>query len=135
MGNMRVFRFCDLISAGVLLGLAGCGAAGTTFPNTSGAAGGASIMGGARPAPVIRQPVLPEYLVGCRGHVLVPSLGMNFISKGAPMPTEGQYVREESLTAPYRVIRPGDRMSQDRSPARLNVELDSFSRVIGLACG
>ena len=27
-------------------------------------------------APVIRQPVLPELLVACRGHVLVPSLGM-----------------------------------------------------------
>jgi hypothetical protein len=97
--------------------------------------GGGTIIGGAMPAPVIRQPVLPEYLVGCRGHVLVPSLGMTFVAKSAPQPTEGQYVREESLTPPYRVIRPGDRISQELSPQRLNVELDSFSRVIGLACG
>ncbi len=87
------------------------------------------------PAPVIRQPVLPEYLVGCRGHVLVPALGMTFVSKNAATPTSGQYIREERLTVPYRIIRPGDRLSQDRSPQRLNVELDAYSRVVGLACG
>lgn len=87
------------------------------------------------PAPVIRQPVLPEYLVGCRGHVLVPALGMTFVGKNAPAPTTGQYIREERLTVPYRIIRPGDRLSQDRSPQRLNVELDAYGRVVGLACG
>jgi hypothetical protein len=92
-------------------------------------------MGAAMPAPVIRQPVLPEYLVGCRGHVLVPALGMAFVAKGSPLPTAGQFVREENLTPPYRVIRPGDRTSQERSFDRLNVELDAYSRVIGLACG
>jgi hypothetical protein len=87
------------------------------------------------PAPVIRQPVLPEYLVACRGHVLVPALGMTFVPRAGALPTTGQYLREESLTPPYRVIRPNDRTSQDRNPQRLNVELDRFGRIIGLACG
>ncbi|MBL8643292.1 MAG: hypothetical protein JNK21_05115 [Rhodospirillaceae bacterium] len=105
-----------------------------TFPESSAPAASPSSPSGP-PPPVIRQPVLPEYLVGCRGHVLVPALGMTFVPRNAPPPTSGQYLREERLTVPYRVIRPGDRMSQDRSAQRLNVELDSYGRVVGLACG
>ncbi|MSO73385.1 MAG: hypothetical protein EXQ84_07265 [Rhodospirillaceae bacterium] len=32
------------------------------------------ILGFKRPPAVVRQPVLPEMLVNCRGHVLVPAL-------------------------------------------------------------
>jgi hypothetical protein len=85
--------------------------------------------------PVIRQPVLPEMLVACRGHVFVPALGMRFVKKGKPPPTEGQYVREERLTPPYRIIPFGANVSVEQSPKRLNVELDRLNRVIGLFCG
>lgn len=84
---------------------------------------------------VIRQPVLPEMLVNCRGHVLVPALGMKLVMKGKEPPREGQFIREERLTAPYRVIPFGARVSQEQSPARLNVELDKYDRIIGLYCG
>jgi len=87
------------------------------------------------PAPVIRQPVLPEMLVNCRGHVLVPALGMTFVHRGAQAPATGQFMREENLTPPYRIVAPGDRMTMEFSPQRLNVELDSRSRVVGLYCG
>ncbi len=85
--------------------------------------------------PVIRQPVLPEMLVACRGHVLVPALGMTFVYKAAEAPTAGNFLREESLTPPYRIIAPGARISMEHSAQRLNVELDRYKRVIGLYCG
>lgn len=85
--------------------------------------------------PVIRQPVLPEMLVACRGHVFVPALGMVFVKHGKQPPKEGQYVREESLTPPYRVLPFGARVSVEQSPERLNVELDQRNRIIGLYCG
>jgi hypothetical protein len=87
------------------------------------------------PPPVIRQPVLPEMLVACRGHVLVPALGMIFVPKGGTPPETGQFVREERVAAPYRVIMPGARVTQDMNAARLNIELDRYQRVIGLFCG
>lgn len=128
-------------AAALTTALSGCESSGTlfpTFPEAAGSAGAAGGMGGAGvgiPPPVIRQPVLPEYLVGCRAHVLVPALGMTFVFKGAETPTSGQFLREDRLTAPYRVIKPGDRVSQDRSQQRQNVELDSYNRVVGLSCG
>lgn len=87
------------------------------------------------PPAVIRQPVVPEMLVQCRGHVLVPALGMNFVPKGQPTPGTGQYMREENLTAPYRVLLPGAIVTKDYSAQRLNVELDAQLRIIGLYCG
>jgi hypothetical protein len=79
--------------------------------------------------------VLPELLVACRGHVLVPALGMNFINKGSEAPASGNFLREESLTPPYRVLTPGARISMEHSAQRLNVELDRYRRIIGLYCG
>jgi hypothetical protein len=87
------------------------------------------------PPPVIRQPVLPEMLKACRGHVLVPALGMNFVPRGATPPDAGQYLREENISAPYRIISPGVRLTQEQSPSRLNVELDKWGRIVGLFCG
>ena len=87
------------------------------------------------PPPVIRQPVLPELLKACRGHVLVPALGMKFVPRGAVPPTSGQFLREESVSAPYRIITPGSRVSPELSPMRLNVELDRWGRLVGLYCG
>jgi hypothetical protein len=85
--------------------------------------------------PVLRQPVLPEMLVPCRGHVLVPALGMTLVARGAAAPEVGQFLREERLSAPYRIVTPGARVSQETNPARLNVELDKKRRIIGLYCG
>ena len=87
------------------------------------------------PPAVVRQPVVPEMLVNCRGHVLVPALGMTFVTKGETSPAAGQYLREESLTPPYRLLPPGARVSQEHSPRRLNIELDANKRIIGLYCG
>lgn len=87
------------------------------------------------PEPVIRQPVLPEMLVPCRGHVLVPALGMTLVPKNTQAPETGQFLREERITPPYRVLPPDARVSMDKSPERLNVELDRYNRVVGLYCG
>jgi len=89
------------------------------------------------PPPVIRQPVLPELLKPCRGHVLVPALGMKFVARGgkAPGDAKEQFLREENVSAPYRIIPPRARVTQDHSPARLNVEIDAYDRVVGLYCG
>ena len=94
-------------------------------------------LGTAAPTPpaVIRQPVVPEMLVQCRGHVLVPALGMNFVARGEQVPAAGQYLREENLTAPYRVLLPGALVTKEYSAQRLNVELDAQRRIIGLYCG
>ena len=89
----------------------------------------------AAPPPVIRQPVLPELLKPCRGHVLVPALGMIFVARGANPPDEGKFMREEYLSAPYRIIPPQARISPEQNPVRLNVELDSYGRIVGLYCG
>ena len=87
------------------------------------------------PPAVIRQPVVPEMLVPCRGHVFVPALGMMFVRQGERLPPEGQYMREENLTPPFRVLPPGTIVTKEHSPTRLNVELDLQSRIIGLYCG
>ena len=85
--------------------------------------------------PVIRQPVVPEMLVQCRGHVLVPALGMHFVARGQDNPPSGQYLREENLTPPYRILPPRAIITKDFSPGRVNVELDDQRRIIGLYCG
>ena len=87
------------------------------------------------PPAVIRQPVVPEMLVQCRGHVLVPALGMAFVARGQDVPVSGQFLREENLTPPYRILPPRAIMTKEFSPARLNVELDDQKRIIGLYCG
>ena len=87
------------------------------------------------PPPVIRQPVLPELLKACRGHVLVPALGMKFVARGTEPPKDGEYLREESISAPYRIIPPQARVAPGQNPARLNVEIDAYQRVVGLYCG
>jgi hypothetical protein len=84
---------------------------------------------------VIRQPVLPELLKPCRGHVLVPALGMKFVPRGGKAPDGEQFLREERISAPYRIIPPRARVTQDHSPARLNVEIDAYDRIVGLYCG
>ena len=87
------------------------------------------------PPAVIRQPVVPEMLVQCRGHVLVPALGMAYVARGQDAPASGQYLREENLTPPYRILPPRAVVTKEFSPARLNVELDGERRIIGLYCG
>jgi len=84
------------------------------------------------PPAVIRQPVVPEMLVQCRGQVLVPALGMSFVAKGVEPPASGQFLREENLTPPYRILPPHAIITKEFSPARVNVELDDRGRIIGL---
>ena len=117
----------------VAVSLGGCGRDGRLFPDIQ----TRDVLGAQydKPQPVIRSPVLPEMLVACRGHVLVPALGMQLIPKGKEPPQTGQYLREERLTAPYRILPPGARMSQEMNPGRLNVELDAQGNIIGLYCG
>lgn len=134
---VRQARHSGLWVLAAMLSLSACGGGmmpTQMFPPRDGL-GGVQPQANVIPAPVIRQPVLPEYLVGCRGHVLVPALGMTFVARAGTLPTTGQYLREESLTPPYRVIRPNDRISQDQNAQRLNVELDAYNRIVGLACG
>lgn len=136
----------SLVIAAAAFALAGCGAVGNMFPefelrsNTTDSAaampagmGGAGAMGEAMPMP--RRTIMPEMLVACRGHVLVPALSMMLVPNGGTPPMSGQYIREERLTPPYRVIRPGDRVTTDRNPSRLNVELDRAGHIIDLRCG
>jgi hypothetical protein len=127
--DMRDFLMALAVAALAAL-LAGCGANGQLLPPIQPKPNVNPL-----PDPRIRQPVLPEYLVGCRGHVLVPALGMTFVMRGAAPPAMGQYLREERLIPPYRVLRPGDRFTEERVPDRLNIELDGLDRIIGLSCG
>lgn len=122
------------LALAVFAALGGCGHEGRLFPDVKTAEVFGSQYGGP-PAVTVRQPILPEMLVPCRGHVLVPAIGMLLVPRGKVPPEEGQYVKEESVTAPYRILPPGARISQEMSPTRLNVELDNDSRIIGLYCG
>ena len=83
----HVLRLC--LGALCLLGLAGCETNQQGFPSFE-------FTGRVIPPepPVIRQPVLPEMLAGCRGHVFVPALGVTFVMRGQEAPEEGQYLRE-----------------------------------------
>ena len=74
-------------------------------------------------------------LVPCRGHVLVPALGMLFVGRGGKTPDTGQFLREERLSAPYRIVPTGASLSRETNPSRLNVEIDKYHRIIGLYCG
>lgn len=117
--------------------LSGCGAMGEFFPDFDPSNGSGSSMmrdeyvGGNANILAIR----PETLVACRGHVLVPAIGMVFVPYGGQPPSSGQFLREESLTAPYRVLPPGVSMTMDNVPPRLNVDLDGSNRIINLRCG
>ena len=113
----------------LVAGLAGCNK-NMTIGDVTG-----KVLGIEAGPPVIRQPVLPEMLVNCRGHVLVPALGMTFVARGKKAPERGQYLREERLTPPYRIVPPSARISAEQSPRRLNIELDAIGRIIGLYCG
>jgi len=119
----------------VMAALSGCGAVGQFFPNFDGSAGGATpgvtmtSDGGMMSAPSA------DMLMACRGHVLVPAMGMTFVRFGAQPPSRGQFLREESLTAPYRVLPPGAMATMDNVPSRLNIDLDGNNRIIGIRCG
>jgi hypothetical protein len=126
-----------------IAGLAGCGAVGTIFPEFEvQPAGGARSEAGAMgmtpetmAASGPRRTIMPEMLVACRGHVVVPALGMMLVPNGGVPLINGQYMREERLTAPYRIVRPGDRVTTERNPTRLNVEVDRVGRIFDLNCG
>ncbi len=125
--------------------LSGCSAIGQYFPDfePTGDTMSSSSPATTRPtsAPVVpgsQAPVAPVdagMLMACRGHVLVPAIGMTFVPSGARVPGSGQYLREESLTPPYRVLPPGAMATQDYNPSRLNVDLDRSNRIINLRCG
>ena len=134
MGDRMTKAKVHLLALVACTALAGCGHEGRLFPDVKTSEVFGTQYGGP-PAPTVRQPILPEMLVPCRGHVLVPAIGMVLVPRGKALPEEGQYLKEESITAPYRILPPGARLSQEMSPSRLNVELDNDSRIIGLYCG
>lgn len=41
----------------------------------------------------------------------------------------------DEVEGPLRVIRPGDAVTEDFNPARLNVSLDASDRIARLSCG
>lgn len=114
--------------------LSGCGAVGQFFPDFDGSSGGAT-PGVRMTGDGMQSAPNPDMLIGCRGHVLVPAMGMTFVPYGGQPPSRGQFLREESLTAPYRVLPPGAAATMDNVPSRLNVDLDRNNRIIGLRCG
>jgi len=124
----RLSILSSLVLAG--FGLWGCTGPGQMWPSIT----QDGMQYGTAPV-VVRQPVVPEMLVNCGGQVLVPALGMTFVAKGEAPPDSGQYLREERLAAPYRVIPPGARVSREHSPTRVNIELDNLNRIVGLYCG
>lgn len=129
-------------------GLAGCSAIGQYFPDfeptgdtmvsapSTSTAPTRSTAPPAMPGPT-GQVGTPDagMLMACRGHVLVPAMGMTFVPAGGRVPPSGQYLREESLTPPYRVLPPGAFVTQDYNPGRLNIDLDRNDRIINLRCG
>ena len=84
--------------------------------------------------PVPHPAMTPETLVGCRGHVLLPAVGMTLVLAGKAPPAAGQYLKEERIPPPYRVLR-ADGEITDEMPSRLNVEVDRSYRIVGLYCG
>lgn len=122
--------------------LSACGAMGEYFPdfdasNSSNMSSASTTMGtpSMPNAPQATGFLRPEVLVECRGHVLVPAMGMTFVPSGGQPPSRGQYLREENLTPPYRVFPPGAAGTMDFVPSRLNVDLDGENRIINLRCG
>lgn len=51
---------------------------------------------------------------------------------GAPVP---EALEDLPVPGPVRVIRPGQRITMDHIPQRLNIELDADGIVTGLRCG
>lgn len=118
--------------------LSACGAMGQFFPDfePSDTPAGVGMLSSMQSRSAQQAgPIRPETLVECRGHVLVPAIGMTFVPSGARPPSSGQYLREESLTPPYRVFPPGAAGSLDYVAARLNVDLDGSNSIVGLRCG
>ncbi len=114
--------------------LPGCGAMGEFFPDFE-SDGGSGSMRSSEGRSFAATSIRPETLVACRGHVLVPAIGMTFVPYGGQVPERGQYLREESLTPPYRVLPPGAAATMDNVPSRLNLDLDRAGRVINIRCG
>lgn len=122
----------------VAAALAGCGAMGEFFPDFDSFGGGSgSFMPMDRTSSSIGSgtSIRPETLVGCRGHVLVPAMGMTFVPYGRPAPGSGQFLREESLTPPYRVLPPGAAATMENVPSRLNIDVDRNNRIVNIRCG
>ena len=120
--------------------LSACGAMGEFFPdfepssNNTGPRVSTPMTSMPQGSPMTGS-IRPETLVNCRGHVLVPALGMTFVPAGGRLPSRGQFLREESLTPPYRILPPGASATMDFVPQRLNVDLDNDNRIVNLRCG
>ena len=126
-----------VVMFGLAVALSGCGAMGEFVADYNPFnRDGAPMMNdrGGRVAAAIG-PARPETLLGCRGHVLTPAIGMTLVSFGGQSPSSGQFLREESLTPPYRVLSPGAAMTMDIVPSRLNINIDRNNRIVNLRCG
>ncbi|MCA0921251.1 I78 family peptidase inhibitor [Pseudooceanicola nanhaiensis] len=56
-----------------------------------------------------------------------------YSSKLQGKPYRGQFFREHD--GPIRVLKPGDMMTMDHNPRRLNVILDRRGNMVGVRCG
>lgn len=71
------------------------------------------------------------------GPVVGPGSGADACGAASLQTAIGAPLRAVALPEdrPVRVIRPGDLVTQDFAPGRLNVELDARGRIAGLRCG
>jgi len=123
-----------LMVMGFAILLAGCGSFEEYFPNFLGTGG--DDMGTVSSSRAASSRTLnPDTLSACRGHVLIPAVGMIFVRRGASAPSTGRYLTEASVTPPYRILFPGLPGTQDYSPSRLNIVLDTDNRITDLRCG
>jgi hypothetical protein len=129
------------------LGLSGCSAIGQYFPDfeptgdpapvSSSMSSPPASSGGAMTssAQMGSATLDANALMACRAHVLIPAVGMTFVPTGGRVPASGQYLREESLTPPYRVLPPGAAATRDYIVNRLNIDVDRNNRIVNLRCG
>jgi len=123
-----------LLAMGVAVLLAGCGTFEEYFPNFLGTDGD-DIDTASSSRVTSPRTLNPGTLNACRGHVLVPAVGMIFVRRGESPPSAGRYLMEAYVTPPYRILRLGSPGAQDYSPSRLNIVLDPDGRITNLRCG
>lgn len=101
-------RMNALIALAATLGLAACAA---QMDAETGTAEAAPVEG-------------EEIAMACGADMLQPMIGQ----------PEGE-IHESSLPHPYRIIHPGQAVTMDYNPNRLNIEINEEGRVEAVECG
>lgn len=107
-----------MIMAGMLAGLAAC----STVPS-AGSSAGESYSGGSQPAAGTPDDIMCDStpVLSLVGQTLTPDLA--------------ETARKRSHSVITRVLRPGEVMTMEYNPARLNIILDNQDKVITIHCG